>query len=248
MVGVPRSVDRDRILPRRRGDSIDVVRSDAWRAAYVLEHRRSGARTAVPIDLGGSGFGAVVSKSIVAFTVIKFIGVAYLLYLAVRQWRASGHDLREQMDGSPTREAYHCLPADFWSTPPTRRRCCSTSPCCRSSWCPMRRCRRSTWSSGLTFITVDVLVMSVYATLSTRILKLLGARQQRHAQPILLQLVRDCRGGARAGAPGLRRLTPGSARAIHPFNLQGTRLVLVRSHATFVQCLLTPGRERCHSR
>jgi homoserine/homoserine lactone efflux protein len=32
---------------------------------------------------------------------------------------------------------------------------------------------------GLTFITVDVLVMSVYATLATRILKLMGARQQR---------------------------------------------------------------------
>ena len=50
------------------------------------------------LTLVAVGLGAVVSKSIVAFTVIKFVGVAYLLYLAVRQWRASGHDLREQMN------------------------------------------------------------------------------------------------------------------------------------------------------
>jgi homoserine/homoserine lactone efflux protein len=39
------------------------------------------------------GLGAIVAKSILAFTVIKFVGVGYLLYLALRQWRASGRDL-----------------------------------------------------------------------------------------------------------------------------------------------------------
>ena len=41
------------------------------------------------------GLGAIDLKSILAFTVIKFVGVGYLLYLAVRQWRASGRDLPE---------------------------------------------------------------------------------------------------------------------------------------------------------
>ncbi|BBY15601.1 LysE family transporter [Mycolicibacterium litorale] len=43
------------------------------------------------------GLGAVVTNSIVAFHVIKWLGVAYLLYLALRQWRTAAVDLREQV-------------------------------------------------------------------------------------------------------------------------------------------------------
>ncbi len=39
------------------------------------------------------GLGAAVSGSLVAFTVIKWIGVAYLVYLAVRQWRTTTGEL-----------------------------------------------------------------------------------------------------------------------------------------------------------
>jgi homoserine/homoserine lactone efflux protein len=49
------------------------------------------------------GLGAVVANSIIAFNIIKWAGVAYLVYLAVRQWRTATVDLREQigkaMDG-----------------------------------------------------------------------------------------------------------------------------------------------------
>src|SRR5215213_9329368 len=49
------------------------------------------------------GLGAAVASSILAFNIIKWIGVAYLVYLAVRQWRSATVDLREQvgkaMDG-----------------------------------------------------------------------------------------------------------------------------------------------------
>lgn len=43
------------------------------------------------------GLGAAVANSLVAFTVIKWIGVAYLVYLAVRQWRATTGDLDAQV-------------------------------------------------------------------------------------------------------------------------------------------------------
>src|SRR4029078_4740295 len=42
------------------------------------------------------GLGAIVTGSIVAFNVIKWVGVAYLLYLAVKQWRSATSDLGEQ--------------------------------------------------------------------------------------------------------------------------------------------------------
>ena len=44
------------------------------------------------------GLGAAVAKSVVAFTVIKWAGVLYLIYLAVRQWRTTADDLTEQVE------------------------------------------------------------------------------------------------------------------------------------------------------
>lgn len=41
------------------------------------------------------GLGAAVAKSMLVFTVIKWVGVAYLIYLAVRQWRTTGADLTD---------------------------------------------------------------------------------------------------------------------------------------------------------
>ena len=52
------------------------------------------------LTLVALGPGAIVANSLAAFTVIKVIGVTYLLYLAVRQWRAYGRDIREQLGGS----------------------------------------------------------------------------------------------------------------------------------------------------
>lgn len=43
------------------------------------------------------GLGAAVAKSVLAFTVIKWLGVLYLVYLAVRQWRTAVGDLGEQL-------------------------------------------------------------------------------------------------------------------------------------------------------
>ena len=55
------------------------------------------------LSLVAAGLGAVVTNSILAFNIIKWIGAAYLFYLAVRQWRTATVDLREQvgraMDG-----------------------------------------------------------------------------------------------------------------------------------------------------
>jgi hypothetical protein len=57
------------------------------------------------------GLGAIVAESILAFTVIKFVGVGYLLYLALRQWRATGRDFGEKTSATPPRAAQPVL---FW--------------------------------------------------------------------------------------------------------------------------------------
>lgn len=43
------------------------------------------------------GLGAAVARSVTAFAVIKWIGVGYLIYLAVRQWRTTSGDLTGQL-------------------------------------------------------------------------------------------------------------------------------------------------------
>lgn len=43
------------------------------------------------------GLGAVLAASAAAFSVVKWIGVAYLGYLAVRQWRSGATPLTQQM-------------------------------------------------------------------------------------------------------------------------------------------------------
>jgi homoserine/homoserine lactone efflux protein len=62
------------------------------------------------LALVAAGLGAVVTRSVIAFTVIKWIGVAYLAYLAVKQWRTATTDLRAtvgkaQKDGAGGRLA-----------------------------------------------------------------------------------------------------------------------------------------------
>ncbi len=44
------------------------------------------------------GLGAAVAKSMTAFTIIKWAGVVYLVYLAVRQWRATPEDLGQDIE------------------------------------------------------------------------------------------------------------------------------------------------------
>ncbi len=46
------------------------------------------------IAIVAAGLGAILATSVVAFTVIKWFGVAYLLWLGLAQWRAQARPLR----------------------------------------------------------------------------------------------------------------------------------------------------------
>ena len=76
-----------------------------------LDHGfRRGYFTTFGLILGGGtqlllivvGLGALIAASSVAFTVLKYFGAAYLVYLGVMQWRASDAPLVAQREDRPT--------------------------------------------------------------------------------------------------------------------------------------------------
>ena len=67
--------------------SLDVLRVAVRLCARLLE--RAGPADRPPqIAIVAAGVGALLATSALAFSLIKWFGVAYLVYLAVRQWQA----------------------------------------------------------------------------------------------------------------------------------------------------------------
>jgi homoserine/homoserine lactone efflux protein len=125
------------------------------------------------------GLGAVVARSVLAFILIKFVGVAYLLYLAVRQWRAATRDLREGMGGIATRARWPLLARGFLVNATNPKALMFYLAVLPQVVVPTAAMGSQYVVIALTSIAADVLVMSLYAGLSTRLLRLLGTRQQR---------------------------------------------------------------------
>lgn len=131
------------------------------------------------LTLVALGLGAIVANSLAAFTVIKVIGVTYLLYLAVRQWRAYGRDLREQLGGSrSTANGWPLLARGFLVNAINPKALVFYLAVLPQFVIPTAALLPQYLVIGATFMLADVMVMSLYAGLATRLLRLLGARQQ----------------------------------------------------------------------
>lgn len=75
-------------LSRRRRYRFDVLRAAVWLLARLLERAGAANRLVAQIAIVAAGLGAVLAASEMAFTLIKWFGVAYLVYLGIKQWRA----------------------------------------------------------------------------------------------------------------------------------------------------------------
>ncbi|WP_235010288.1 LysE family transporter [Mycobacterium sp. 3519A] len=131
------------------------------------------------LSLVALGVGAIVAKSMLAFTVIKFAGVLYLLFLAVRQWRASASALAEKVGGGSTRAGIPLLARGFLVNATNPKALVFYLAVLPQFVVPTVPLARQYLVIGLTLITTDVVVMSGYAGLATRLLRALGARRQR---------------------------------------------------------------------
>ena len=116
-----------------------------------------------------------------AFTIIKWLGVAYLGYLAVRQWRTAGIDLREQV-GSPLHGGRLALLARGFlvnaSNPKGLVFFVAVLP---QFVVPTAPLLPQYLAIGVTSVVVDIVVMCLYTGVAARLLHWLHTPRQQTA-------------------------------------------------------------------
>ena len=102
----------------------------------------------VHVVLAAAGVSALLAASAAAFTVLKWAGAAYLVYVGVQMWRQAGANGPAASVGSPATvegEAFPALQRDFlqgfWTNVLNPKVRSSSWRSCPSSSSPMRRGR-----------------------------------------------------------------------------------------------------------
>lgn len=124
------------------------------------------------------GVGAAVARSAVAFTVIKWIGVAYLIYLAVRQWRTTAIDLDEQMGAGGDDGRLALLVRGFLVNVTNPKGLVFLLAVLPQFVVPSAPLLPQYLAIGATMLVVDVAVMGAYTGLAARLLRWLRTPRQ----------------------------------------------------------------------
>jgi homoserine/homoserine lactone efflux protein len=127
------------------------------------------------------GLGAALAKSILAFNVIKWLGVAYLIYLAVRQWRTATLDLRSQMDQSDDGGRLSMLVRGCLVNLTNPKGLVFLLAVLPQFVAPAAPLLPQYLVIGVTMVVVDLVVMGGYAGLASRLLRWLNTPRQQTA-------------------------------------------------------------------
>ncbi|UCJ17332.1 homoserine/homoserine lactone efflux protein [Pseudomonas sp. MM211] len=134
---------------------------------------------ALQIAIVAAGVGAVLATSALAFSLIKWFGVAYLVYLGWRQWRALPADMTvtgERPIGRPLSLVLRGFLVNF-GNPKAIVFMLAVLPQFINPHAPLTE---QYLIIGVTMVTVDLIVMAGYTGLAVRVLRLLRTpRQQR---------------------------------------------------------------------
>jgi len=115
------------------------------------------------------GLGAALTASVVAFNVIKWLGVAYLVYLAVRQWRTAGRDLREQLGTSANGSGPAMLTRGFLVNVTNPKGLVFLVAALPQFVVPAAPLLPQYLIMGATMVLVDLVVMGLYTGLAARL-------------------------------------------------------------------------------
>ncbi|AHC25607.1 MULTISPECIES: LysE family transporter [Mycobacteriaceae] len=129
--------------------------------------------------LVAAGVGAIVANSAIAFTVVKWLGVAYLAYLAIRQWRTAPRDLREEMDAVTPGSRRALVLRGFLVNATNPKGLVFFLAALPQFVTPAMPLLPQYLAIGLTMLAVDIAVMGTYTGLAGRMVGWLhNARQQ----------------------------------------------------------------------
>ena len=135
---------------------------------------------ALQIAIVAAGVGAILATSALAFSLIKWFGVVYLVYLAVKQWKALPSDMADNASERPIGRPLTLVLRGFlvnFSNPKAIVFMLAVLPQFIDPHAPLVE---QYLVMGVTMITVDLIVMAGYTGLAARVLRLLRTpRQQR---------------------------------------------------------------------
>ncbi|BAN52049.1 MULTISPECIES: LysE family transporter [Pseudomonas] len=132
----------------------------------------------VQIAIIAAGVGAILAASATAFQVIKWFGVAYLVYLAYKQWRALPMDMSDESSVRPIGKPLSLVFRGFLvnvSNPKALVFMLAVLPQFINPHAPLLP---QYVAITVTMITVDMLVMAGYTGLASRVLRLLRTPKQ----------------------------------------------------------------------
>ncbi|EPC4489222.1 homoserine/homoserine lactone efflux protein [Serratia liquefaciens] len=119
------------------------------------------------ILLVGIGLGALISQSLMAFELLKWLGAAYLVWLGIQQWRAAGSlDLHTLAGTMPRRRLFRRAVLVNLTNPKSIVFLAALFP---QFILPNQPQAEQYLVLGVTTVVVDIFVMIGYATLATRI-------------------------------------------------------------------------------
>lgn len=131
---------------------------------------------AVHIVLVGVGLGALISQSLLAFELLKWLGAAYLIWLGIQQWRAAGAlDLHALAKSMPRRKLFKRAVFVNLTNPKSIVFLAALFP---QFVLPHQPQVAQYLILGSTTVIVDIIVMIGYATLATRIAGWIKSPQQ----------------------------------------------------------------------
>ncbi len=125
------------------------------------------AGLAIHIVLVGVGLGALFSRSLLAFEVLKWAGAAYLIWLGIQQWRAAGAiDLNTLASSQPRSRLFKRAVFVNLTNPKSIVFLAALFP---QFIAPHQPQAMQYVILGVTTVVVDIIVMIGYAALATRI-------------------------------------------------------------------------------
>jgi homoserine/homoserine lactone efflux protein len=132
----------------------------------------------VQIAIIAAGLGAILATSALAFTLIKWFGVAYLVYLGVKQWRALPSDLSDDSTIRPIGKPLPLIARGFLvniSNPKALVFMLAILPQFIDTHLALVP---QYLTITVTMVSVDLIVMAGYTGLASKVLRLLKTPKQ----------------------------------------------------------------------